>query len=165
MGGLTRVPSREVAAAYGAIRLFYGCRDDRLDFLYENELRQAQSTGVLTELVLAVSRRPEHGRRYVQDGLRQQAAVIWQLMHEQGAMIFVCGQVTLLLMLIYSLLINTNNNDVIRDATGMARDVNDALVDIIREQAQITETKEALAILADWSKQGRYLRDLASQFN
>ncbi|KAI9594384.1 hypothetical protein BDF19DRAFT_423475 [Syncephalis fuscata] len=137
MGGLTRVPRLEVDAAYGPIHLFYGCRDDRLDFLYKDELDQAKSSGALAELILAVSRRPEHGRRYVQDGLRERADLVWQLMSEQNGMIFVCG-----------------------DATNMAKDVNNALVDIIKEKSEIADTKDALAVLAEWTKQGRYLRDL-----
>jgi methionine synthase reductase len=92
MGSIARVPRQAVDAAFGPIYLFYGCRDDRLDFLYQYEIEQAKTNGTLTELILAISRRAEHThRRYVQDGLRERATLIWQLMTEKQAMIFVCG--------------------------------------------------------------------------
>jgi sulfite reductase alpha subunit-like flavoprotein len=133
------VPAQAIRAQFGQIYLFYGCRDDRLDFLYREEIQNALNTGVLTKLVLACSRRPEYGRRYVQDGLREYAADVWKIMSERKGSIFVCG-----------------------DAIGMARDVNDALIEIIQQQGDAADAKAASEILAMWSQEGRYLRDLVS---
>ncbi|RKP05552.1 hypothetical protein THASP1DRAFT_25969 [Thamnocephalis sphaerospora] len=139
MGGISRVPSRAVDALFGPIQLYYGCRDDRLDFLYRDEIMRAQNDRTLSELVLACSRKPEHGRRYVQDGLYERGADVWRIMSAENGIIFVCG-----------------------DATGMARDVNTALAEIVQQHGGAADMKEALATLAEWTQQGRYLRDLRS---
>lgn len=49
--------------------------------------------------------------------------------------------------------------DDFRDAQGMAKGVNDALVDILVEHGKIQKS-DALKILTQWISDKRYLRDL-----
>ncbi len=70
------------------IHLFFGIRDPRSDFLYDEEIPRWRKEGRLSRLVLAVSR----GKRphYVQDALRGEAAELARLIRE-GARVMVCG--------------------------------------------------------------------------
>lgn len=70
--------------------LFFGCRRRDDDFIYEDELMQYAQDGTLTTLELAFSReQPE--KVYVQHKLRDKAQQLWDLIHNKGAYIYVCG--------------------------------------------------------------------------
>ncbi|MGQ8820635.1 diflavin oxidoreductase [Bibersteinia trehalosi] len=69
--------------------LFFGERHRLHDFLYQNELEQYLHNGTLTKLFTAFSR-DQAEKVYVQDLLKQQAELIWQLI-QQGAYFYVCG--------------------------------------------------------------------------
>jgi geranylgeranyl reductase family protein len=113
--------------------LFFGCRHPERDFLYREEWQALDAAGEI-RLVTAFSRaQPE--KVYVQQRLREQAASIWQRL-ERGASFYVCG-----------------------DATHMAGDVEQALLDIIMQQGQKTP-EAARGYLDAVARAGRYLKDV-----
>lgn len=70
------------------IHLFFGMRRADSDFLYGEEIAFWRREGRLRHLVTAVSRGDKP--HYVQDALRQEAALVARLVHE-GARVMVCG--------------------------------------------------------------------------
>lgn len=69
--------------------LFFGERHKKTDFLYQTELENFIKNGTLTALFTAFSR-DQAEKYYVQDALKQQAELIWQLIG-QGAFFYICG--------------------------------------------------------------------------
>lgn len=51
---------------YDELWLFFGCRDPKLDFIYENELKYFESEKIITHLQLAFSRQEDTNIHYVQ---------------------------------------------------------------------------------------------------
>jgi len=92
--------------------LFFGCRTEK-DFLYEDELRQMETRGVLTGLHVALSREGE--KQYVQHMMPSQAAALWETLR-QGGHVFVCG-----------------------DASRMAPDVRSTLKKVVQMAGELTE--------------------------
>ncbi|MBV2236022.1 MAG: flavodoxin domain-containing protein [Sterolibacterium sp.] len=123
----------EIWPAADAPALFFGCRRAQQDFLYRELWQNWQAAGCL-QLYTAFSRQQSE-KIYVQHRLREQAALIWQRF-ERGATFYICG-----------------------DATRMAGDVEQALLDIIMQQGQQT-AEEAKNYLAELARQGRYLKDV-----
>ncbi|XP_047025325.1 methionine synthase reductase-like [Helicoverpa zea] len=74
----------------GETWLYFGCRNPELDFIYEEELNQFLSEGILNKLFVAFSRIDHHKHKYIQDALRNNGKEITQLIKE-GASVFVCG--------------------------------------------------------------------------
>eukprot|EP00656_Telonema_subtile_P005559 TRINITY_DN12521_c0_g1_i1.p1 TRINITY_DN12521_c0_g1~~TRINITY_DN12521_c0_g1_i1.p1 ORF type:complete len:622 (-),score=223.27 TRINITY_DN12521_c0_g1_i1:70-1935(-) len=69
----------------GKMFLFFGCRSSKQDFIYQQELQQAQDEGALTQLFSAFSRDQEH-KVYVQHMLEQQAQLVADsLLKEEGS--------------------------------------------------------------------------------
>ncbi len=114
--------------------LFFGNPHRKTDFLYEQELQSYLDTGALTKLDLAFSR-DQSEKIYVQDKIREHGAEMYQWL-ERGAVLYVCG-----------------------DASRMAADVEQALLDILRENAQL-EPAAACQYLVTLRENGRYLRDV-----
>ena len=96
---------RKATGAPGKNWLLFGDQRRATDFLYEDELGQMQSDGVLHRLDLAFSRDQE-SKVYVQDRMREAGPDLWQWLNE-GAHFYVCG-----------------------DASRMAKDVDGALHEI-----------------------------------
>jgi sulfite reductase (NADPH) flavoprotein alpha-component len=114
--------------------LFFGDQHVATDFLYRDELETMFSEGVLTHLDTAFSRdQPE--KIYVQERMLENAAKLWEWI-ENGAHIYVCG-----------------------DAKRMARDVDAALLRIIREQGKLTD-EEAQSFVNQLKSAKRYQRDV-----
>ena len=114
--------------------LFFGDQHVATDFLYRDELETLFSEGVLTHLDTAFSRdQPE--KIYVQNRMLENAARLWEWL-ENGAHIYVCG-----------------------DAKRMAKDVDAALLQIVREQGGISE-EAAQAFVNQLKSEKRYQRDV-----
>jgi len=72
----------------GPAMLFFGCRHPDQDFIYADELKAFEASGI-TELYTAFSR-GEGPKTYVQHLVAAQKDRVWSLI-EQGAIIYVCG--------------------------------------------------------------------------
>jgi sulfite reductase (NADPH) flavoprotein alpha-component len=125
---------RQAIKAPGRNWLFFGHQRKDYDFFYEDELVAMRAAGFLTRLTLAWSRDGKE-KTYVQHRMREVARDLWAWIGE-GAHIYVCG-----------------------DALRMAKDVENALTDIVAEQSGRSAT-EAARFIADLKAQGRYQADV-----
>ncbi|KAJ2470276.1 hypothetical protein IWW56_006564, partial [Coemansia sp. RSA 2131] len=145
--------------------LLFGCRDASLDYLFKSDIQAHVDSGVLTRLSACFSRNAgshQSAGKYVQDALLSNQHEFAELMLQQNAVLFVCG-----------------------DAKGMGKDVNDTVARILCNyveqhpefvrpllqalpaskipvdlDAQTLTTPQALQVLMVWSAQNRYVRDL-----
>ncbi|MFT5904487.1 MAG: sulfite reductase (NADPH) flavoprotein alpha-component [Cryomorphaceae bacterium] len=128
------IEERAEDEAKGASWLFFGDQKYNEDFLYQLEFQDHLKSGALTKLDVAFSRdQPE--KIYVQHKMQEAAAELW-IWLEKGAHFYVCG-----------------------DASRMAKDVNDTLIDIISTEGKKTK-EEATEYLTALKKDKRYQRDV-----
>ncbi len=128
------IEERAETEAKGDSWLFFGDQKYNEDFLYQLEIQDHLKTGALSKLDVAFSRdQPE--KVYVQHKMEEQAAELWAWL-EKGAHFYVCG-----------------------DASRMAKDVNDALLNIISTQGGKTP-EEAAEYLKALKTDKRYQRDV-----
>lgn len=125
---------REFRKAPGKNWLFFGDRNAATDFIYREEIEAMQTNGLLTRLDLAFSRDQEE-KIYVQDRMKESGAELYAWL-EQGGYFFVCG-----------------------DAYRMAKDVDQALHDVIRKHGNKTLV-ETVDYVNRLKKEKRYVRDV-----
>lgn len=125
---------RAAEGADGKNWLFFGNPHFTDDFLYQVEWQRYVKEGVLSKIDLAWSR-DQKEKVYVQDKLRQQGAELWRWINE-GAHIYVCG-----------------------DANRMAKDVEQALLEVIAEFGAM-DTEAADEYLSELRVERRYQRDV-----
>lgn len=125
---------RDALGSSGKNWLFFGNPHFTEDFLYQSEWQQYVKSGLLSRIDLAFSRDQEQ-KIYVQDRLREQGAEVYRWLSE-GAYFYVCG-----------------------DANRMAKDVHQALVDIVAEHGQLN-AEEAAEYVNELRKAKRYQRDV-----
>ncbi len=125
---------RQARNAAGKNWLFFGDRNASTDFIYRDEIEAMQASGLLTKLDLAFSRDQEE-KIYVQDRMKQNGAELFAWL-EQGGYFFVCG-----------------------DAYRMAKDVDQALHEVIRLHGKMTLV-EAVEYVNQLKKDKRYVRDV-----
>ncbi|XP_054250421.1 NADPH--cytochrome P450 reductase isoform X3 [Indicator indicator] len=121
----------------GETVLYYGCRHERQDYLYRQELARFQQEGVLTQLHVAFSR-DQAEKVYVQHLLKKNKENIWKLLNEGNAHIYVCG-----------------------DARNMARDVQNTFCEIVAELGSISQP-QAVDYVKKLMTKGRYSQDVWS---
>jgi sulfite reductase (NADPH) flavoprotein alpha-component len=125
---------RQARGDQGNNWLLFGEQHESTDFYYQDELLQFKKDGLLTELSLAFSR-DQAQKVYVQDRMREQGQKIWEWL-EEGAYFCVCG-----------------------DASRMAKDVDQALRDIIQQYGKFDEA-ETVNYMRKLNMGKRYLRDV-----
>ncbi|XP_069898268.1 methionine synthase reductase isoform X1 [Dipodomys merriami] len=129
--------------SFGAMWLFFGCRHKDRDYLFREELQRFLARGILTHLKVSFSREAPVGEavapaKYVQDNLQLHSQELARLLLEEDGCIYVCG-----------------------DAKNMAKDINDALAEIISREAGVDKL-EAMKTLATLKEEKRYLQDIWS---
>ncbi|MGO1247628.1 MAG: assimilatory sulfite reductase (NADPH) flavoprotein subunit [Oceanisphaera sp.] len=125
---------RDARDASGQNWLFFGNPHFTQDFLYQLEWQRYVKSGLLNKISLAFSR-DQQEKIYVQHKLREQGAEVYQWL-EQGAHFYVCG-----------------------DANKMAKDVHDALIDIVVEHGN-KSTEQATEYVDALRAAKRYQRDV-----
>jgi sulfite reductase (NADPH) flavoprotein alpha-component len=125
---------RDANSDAGENWLVFGNQKFTDDFLYQTEWLQYRKSRLLTRYDFAWSRQSNE-KIYVQHKLREQAADIWAWL-QRGAHIYVCG-----------------------DAGTMARDVEQALLEIVATQGQLS-LEDADEYLSELRQQQRYQRDV-----
>ena len=125
---------RDARGAEGGNWLFFGNPHFTQDFLYQVEIQKYVKSGLLSKIDLAFSR-DQADKIYIQDRLRQNGAELFEWL-ENGAHFYVCG-----------------------DANRMAKDVHQALVDIIKSHGG-RDDEQAEQYLKDLRSNQRYQKDV-----
>ena len=120
--------------ASGKNWLIFGNPHFASDFLYQTEWQQFAKEGFLHKYDFAWSRDQEK-KIYVQDKIRENSTALWQWLQE-GAYFHVCG-----------------------DASKMAKDVEQALLDVIAKEGNLSPD-EAEDYLNELREEKRYQRDV-----
>ncbi|XP_068094339.1 methionine synthase reductase [Hyperolius riggenbachi] len=126
---------------FGETWLFFGCRSHDKDYLFREELSRFVENGSLTHLKVCFSREPpddtdENRPKYVQDLMKMYSKHIVRLLTSLNGILYVCG-----------------------DAKNMAKDVNDALTDMISTELGV-DRLEAMKTLASFRDRKQYLQDV-----
>ncbi len=125
---------REEMGATGKNWLFFGAQHFRTDFLYQIEWLRYRKKGLLTRIDVAFSRDTPQ-KVYVQHRMQENRHELFKWI-EAGAYIYVCG-----------------------DANNMAPDVHNALLAIVQQESQCTET-QAIEYVQNLQREKRYQRDV-----
>lgn len=125
---------RDNDGAEGKNWLFFGNPHFTEDFLYQVEWQKYVKQGLLTNIDLAWSR-DQAEKVYVQDKIRAKGAEVWRWI-EEGAHLYVCG-----------------------DANRMAKDVEQALLDVVVEHGGM-DRETADEFLSELRIERRYQRDV-----
>ncbi|MEM6982091.1 MAG: sulfite reductase [NADPH] flavoprotein alpha-component, partial [Pseudomonadota bacterium] len=125
---------RDAREATGKNWLFFGNPHFTQDFLYQVEIQGYLKSGLLSKVDVAFSR-DQAEKVYVQDKLRKNSKEVFDWL-EAGAHFYVCG-----------------------DANRMAKDVHNALIDIITENTG-KSNEEADQYLKDLRSANRYQKDV-----
>ena len=125
---------RDEAKSSGKNWLFFGDQKQATDFLYQEDLEGYCDKGFLTKLDTAFSRDGDQ-KVYVQNRMVEQGAELWQWLQE-GAHFYVCG-----------------------DASRMAKDVHNALIQIVAQHGQMS-SDDATAYVQKMLDDQRYVRDV-----
>lgn len=128
--------SKQEGKDIGETILYFGCRKRSEDFIYENELEDYQSRGIIN--LRAAFSRDQEKKVYVTHLLDQDMDLIWDVIGEKKGHFYICG-----------------------DAKNMATDVRNILLKVIRTKAGLSET-EAQQYVKKMEAQKRYSADVWS---
>eukprot|EP00127_Corallochytrium_limacisporum_P000638 Clim_evm37s22 gene=Clim_evmTU37s22 len=131
----TAVKQQSPDVNLGPMWLFFGCRNEDHDYLYREELQQAEEKGVLSRLSVSFSRQ-EGELKYVQDAIVEHGEEICAWLLERKASVYVCG-----------------------DAVGMAPGVNNALLQCLIKHGNMGAS-EAEKWLLELATEKKYHRDV-----
>ncbi|WP_338776959.1 cytochrome P450 [Metabacillus sp. FJAT-52054] len=126
---------QEQGCKLGVAHLYFGCRNSKHDFLYEQELKEAEKDG-LVFLHTAFSREEGSAKIYVQQLIKEHASKLIALLLEKNGHLYICG-----------------------DGSKMAPNVEGALKESYQAVKNASE-EEAAAWLADLHQQGRFAKDV-----
>jgi len=70
--------------------LYFGCKHQKLDYIYQNEIEEFQKSGDIFKLRLAFSR-DQSNKIYVQNLVEEDGDMIWDMLDKKGAYVYVCG--------------------------------------------------------------------------
>ena len=125
---------RQAAGAKGRNWLFFGEQRANFDFYYRDEFDVLRQHGYLHRLDTAFSR-DQADKVYVQHRMLERGEDVWKWL-EDGAHFYVCG-----------------------DASRMAKDVDAALREIVREHGEMS-AEDAGAYVGKLMQEKRYVRDV-----
>ncbi|WP_078411837.1 assimilatory sulfite reductase (NADPH) flavoprotein subunit [Priestia abyssalis] len=125
---------REETGVQGKSWMFFGDQHFVTDFLYQTEWQKWLKDGVLTRMDVAFSRDTAE-KVYVQHRMLEQGKELFKWL-EEGAAVYVCG-----------------------DKNNMAKDVHNALIEVIEKEGNMSREK-AEEYVAEMKKQKRYQRDV-----
>ena len=125
---------RSQQGASGESWLFFGNPHFEQDFLYQTEWQQYLNDGTLTRLDSAFSRDQSH-KIYVQHRIAERGEALWQWL-ENGAHLYICG-----------------------DAERMAKDVHQALIDVVKQYGG-KDDEQAAEYLETLRSEKRYQKDV-----
>ncbi|WP_083631213.1 assimilatory sulfite reductase (NADPH) flavoprotein subunit [Labilibacter marinus] len=125
---------REAKESEGKNWLFFGDQHFETDFLYQTELLKYRKEGVVSKLDVAFSRDQEE-KIYVQDRLNENGEELFKWLNE-GAYFYLCG-----------------------DMKRMAKDVKDALLQIIQKYGNLSDV-EAQEYFRNLKSAGRFQEDV-----
>jgi NADPH-ferrihemoprotein reductase len=114
--------------------LYFGCKKESQDFIYQEELKAFQDSNDLHQLHLAFSRE-QNEKVYVQHLLLKNAVETWKLVNEDGAHVYVCGGVK------------------------MGHDVSEAIKEICCSQGSMS-AEQARDYISSLSGSGRFVQEL-----
>ncbi|RHY64798.1 hypothetical protein DYB34_012507 [Aphanomyces astaci] len=130
-----RHAQKQAGETVGATWLFFGCRRQSEDYLYQQELETYQTSGTLSDLHVAFSRDSAQ-KVYVQHLIRQQGAALWKVL-AAGGYVYVCG------------------------ATLMGTDVHKAFVELVQTHGA-KSVVDATRYVQDLQHNHRYIQELWS---
>ncbi|WP_332631894.1 sulfite reductase subunit alpha [Halalkalibacter flavus] len=128
------IEERAVAGGDGKTWLFFGDQHEATDFLYQDELEKYKQDGALTKLDAAFSRDTDK-KVYVQHKMLENSKELFEWL-EAGAFFYVCG-----------------------DKQYMAKDVHNALIDIVEKEGGMSR-EAAEEYVTEMQKEKRYQRDV-----
>jgi methionine synthase reductase len=120
---------------FGPIHLFFGCRHEKKDFLYQEELKQYLDSGVLTRLYTAFSR-DQKEKIYVTHKMKEFGKNISKMILNEDACVYVCG-----------------------DGAKMAKDVQSAISDVLLNHSEM-DLDAVESYVDSMIRRGRYLADV-----
>jgi sulfite reductase alpha subunit-like flavoprotein len=124
----------------GSMSLYFGCRYSDHDWLYKNDMKSLERVGLIN-LQVAFSRDDPLKKSYVQDKLRFESKSTMEQIR-RGATIYICG-----------------------DGNAMAKDVLNAIVDVVAEQNFSNDQdslSKARAFVEDMKERKKLLLDIWS---
>jgi len=121
------------SSSIGESVLFYGCRNRNADYFYGEEWEDLKNKMGLQ--VFTAFSRDQKQKVYVQDLIREQAELVYRLLHQQSGMVYICGS-----------------------SGRMPQAVREALIEVFERRGPM-ERAAAESYLLTMEKEGRYKQE------